>query len=108
MLRDNRSLSLAAPKHLDAPERDLWERLIRSFALDDPGSRELLLQACEARMRARLAREIILKEGCTYRDDRKNLKAHPAVAMERSAQASFLSAMRLLKLDLAGTEKRDD
>jgi hypothetical protein len=58
-------------------------------------------------MRARLSRELILKEGSVYKDDRGNLKAHPAVATERSAQASFLSSMRLLKLDLSGTEKRE-
>jgi P27 family predicted phage terminase small subunit len=105
MLKDNRSLSLAAPRHLPGPEKDLWERLIRSYSIDDPASRELLLQACEARMRCRLAREIIEAEGATYLDG-KRIKAHPAVAMERSAQASFLSSLRLLKLDLSGTEQR--
>src|SRR5262245_35264822 len=105
MLKDNRPPRHSAPKHLAPAERELWDRLMRSFTLDDPASQELLLQACEARGRAREAREQLDREGTTYRDDRGNLKAHPAITTERSAQASFLSAMRLLRLDLVGEKK---
>jgi P27 family predicted phage terminase small subunit len=105
MLKDNRPRPNAAPKHLAPPEAQLWDRLMRSFTLDDPASQELLLQACETRGRARQAREQIAEEGATYRDDRGNLKAHPAITTERAAQASFLSAVRLLRLELTGEPK---
>ena len=104
MLKDNRPRPNAAPKHLAPPEAQLWDRLMRSFTLDDPASQELLLQACEARGRARQAREQIAEEGPTFVDDRKNIKAHPAVSTARAAEASFLSAMRALRLD-AGESK---
>jgi hypothetical protein len=90
---------------LDPPERELWEQLTECYRFDDPASRELLTQAMEARARARQAREVVQSEGPTYRDDRNNLKAHPLLGVERSAQASFLSAMRLLRLDLTGGTK---
>jgi len=105
MLKSSRPGPHTAPQHLAPPEAQLWDRLIRSFTLDDPASQELLLQACEARGRARQAREQIDDEGPTYRDDRGNIKAHPAVTTERAAQASFLSAVRLLRLDINGESK---
>jgi len=105
MLKSSRPPALTAPKHLARPEAELWERLHRSFTLDDPGSQELLTQACEARGRARLARDQLDEEGCTYRDSRGDLKQHPAVSVERSSMNAFVSAMRLLRLDLSGEKK---
>jgi hypothetical protein len=105
MLKSSRPPALPAPKHLAPIERALWDKLYRSFTFDDPASQELLLQACEARGRARLAREQLDEEGCTYRDSRGDLKAHPSIGIERSAMAAFVSAMRLLRLDLAGDRK---
>jgi hypothetical protein len=94
-----------APPHLAGPERELWDGLVRTYRFDDPGSLELLTQALEARARARSCREEVAKDGQTVRDDRGNLKAHPLLAVARSAEASFLSAMRLLRLDLTGGVK---
>jgi P27 family predicted phage terminase small subunit len=107
MLKDTRPPRIGtAPAHLEEPERDLWDRLIRSYRFDDPASLELLMQAMEARARARQARELLKDQGPTIKDDRGNLKAHPLLSVERSAQASFLSAMRLLRLDLTGSTKQ--
>src|SRR6516225_4334001 len=105
MLKDNRARPNAAPKHLAQPEAQLWDRLMRSFTLDDPASQELLLQACEARGRCRQAREQLAEEGSTFKDDRGNIKAHPAVSTARAAESSFLSALRLLRLDINGESK---
>ena len=102
MLRDNRSPTHPAPTHLGKAEKDLWDQLTRSYVLDDPAALEILKQACEARMRARLSRELILQEGAVYKDDRGNLKNHPAIAAERSAQNAFISSLRLLRLDISG------
>jgi terminase small subunit-like protein len=92
----------AAPGHFAEPEADLWRQLVASYRFDDPASLELLRQALEARARARLCRETVEREGATVRDDHGTQKAHPLLAIERSAQASFLSAMRLLRLDIGG------
>jgi P27 family predicted phage terminase small subunit len=105
MLKSSRPGPHAAPKHLAGPEKELWDRLIRSFTLDDPASQELLLQACEARGRCRQAREQLAEEGSTFKDDRGNIKAHPAVSTARAAESSFLSALRLLRLDINGESK---
>jgi Phage terminase, small subunit len=104
MLKDNRSVGDgAAPQHLAEPERKLYAALVRTYRFDDRASLELLTQAMEARQRARECRELVEKDGPTYRDDRGNLKAHPLLSTERSAQAAFISAMRLLRLDLGGS-----
>ena len=105
MLKSNRPPAVTAPKHLARIEAELWTRLHHSFTLDDPASLELLTQMCEARQRARLARAQLDAEGCTYRDSRGYLKQHPAVAVERSSMNAFVSAMRLLRLDLSGEKK---
>jgi Phage terminase, small subunit len=94
-----------APEHFAEPERDLWRQLVTSYRFDDPASLELLVQALEARARARLCREQVAEEGATARDDHGAMKAHPLLSVERQAQASFLSAMRLLRLDIGGKAK---
>jgi len=58
------------------------------------------------RGRVRQAREQLAKDGPTFTDDRGNLKAHPAAAIEKSAQSAFCSALRLLRLDLAGESRK--
>jgi hypothetical protein len=106
MLKDSRPAGDgAAPPHLDEPERKLYAALVRTYRFDDRASLELLCQAMEARQRARQCREQVEKDGPTYRDDRNNLKSHPLLAIERSAQAAFISALRLLRLDLGGSGK---
>jgi hypothetical protein len=94
-----------APSHLAKEEVALWDDLIRTYAIDDAGSLELLALAMEARMRARLCREQVARDGQTVVDDHGTIKAHPLLSVERSAQAAFLSAMRLLRLDFTGVEK---
>jgi Phage terminase, small subunit len=106
MLKDTRPAGDGAvPQHLAEPERKLYRDLVRTYRFDDRASLELLAQAMEARGRVRQCREQVEQDGPTYRDDRGNLKAHPLLATERSAQAAFISAMRLLRLDLGGSGK---
>ena len=91
-----------APAHLEKPERELWASLTRTFKFDDEGSLELLQSALEARMRSRRCRQSIDKEGEVWRDARGNLRPHPLLNAERSARASFIGCMRLLRLDTSG------
>ena len=95
-----------APKHLPAEERELWSALVRTYRFEDRASLELLTQAMEARLRVRLCREQVAKEGQIFVDKKGIQRAHPLLQIERSAQASFISALRLLRLDLSGTETR--
>src|SRR5262245_21275342 len=94
-----------APAHLAKEEAALWDDLTKTYAINDAGSLELLALAMEARMRARLCREQVARDGQTVVDDHGTIKAHPLLSVERSAQAAFLSAMRLLRLGFTWVEK---
>src|SRR5262245_2716515 len=97
----------AAPAHLPREEQQLWSELQRTYRIDDCAAKELLTQAMEARLRVRLCREQVAKEGQIFTDKKGIQRAHPLLQIERSAQASFISALRLLRLDLSGsTEAR--
>jgi phage terminase small subunit len=87
------------PAHLSPAARALWSRLHRAFTLDDPGSLEMLLIACEAHDRAERARKLIDAEGEVLRDRFQQPKPHPACAIERDARAMKLQALRALRLD---------
>jgi hypothetical protein len=101
MLKDRPPAGIGvAPSHLAKEEVRLWDELVKTYRFDDAASLELLAVALEARARARTCREQVRAEGQTVRDDRGVLRAHPLLSVERSAQAAFLSAMRLLRLDL--------
>jgi hypothetical protein len=95
-----------APPHLAPEEAALWDDLVRTYTLDDSASLELLAVGLEARMRSRLCREQVLREGQTVLDPHGVPKAHPLLAIERGAWAQFLSALRLLRLDLGGGERK--
>lgn len=92
----------AAPKHLEKPEAELWTALVEENDFPDVGSLAVLRTALEAHSRARRCREAIDKEGEAVKDRFDQLKPHPLLAAERDARAAFLSAMRMLSLDLAG------
>jgi phage terminase small subunit len=92
-----------APKHLPHEEQELWNELVRTYRFEDAASLELLTQAMEARTRVRLCREQVAKEGQIFTDKKGIVRAHPLLQIERSAQASFISALRLLRLDLSGS-----
>jgi hypothetical protein len=88
-----------APKHLPPPEKQLWNELHAAYRF---------CQALEARMRARLCRLQVQKEGQTTVDKKGTVRAHPLLAAERSAQACFLSTLRLLRIpNLDSTGERE-
>jgi len=88
----------AAPKHLSAEARRLWSRLREDFVLDDEAALLLLRALCEAFDRAEKARAEVARDGATVRDRWGQIKAHPAVAIERDARGQVLAAVRALKL----------
>jgi hypothetical protein len=90
------------PAHLEGPEKELWRRITRVYAIDDPGALEVLDTALSARARMRRCREAIDKGGELIRDRWNVSGANPLLVAERGARDSYLKALRLLNLDLAG------
>jgi hypothetical protein len=88
------------PAHLAEPEAALFKAIIRDYKFNSDASIELLVQAMEARGRARRCRESIDQIGEVWKDAKGNWRPHPLLAAERSARASYAGFMRLLRLDV--------
>lgn len=86
------------PKHLAATGKRLWTSVLSEFTVDDAAGLALLRAACEAADRADQARRRIAREGAVVKDRFGQLKAHPAVAIERDARAAMISAFRAMHL----------
>ena len=86
------------PAHL-SPETQKWWRLVCEEYSLEPHHLRLLQLAGEAWDRAQAAREIIATAGLVVMDDRKNPRAHPAVAIEKDARTAFARLVRELDLD---------
>jgi hypothetical protein len=91
----------ATPKHFAAPEAKLWRDLVHEYAFDDdPAALALLRTALEAHGRARQCRETIDKVGITTTDRFGQIRPNGLLQAERDARNSFLSAMRMMHLDV--------
>jgi P27 family predicted phage terminase small subunit len=90
--------ALRPPKHLSKPARSWWKSAQKHYEM---GEHHLLLltAAGEAWDRLQQARRILASEGITFRDDRGNVRAHPAVAIERDARTGFARIVRELAFD---------
>jgi hypothetical protein len=91
---------LAAPAHLSAPARALWDAILKDYQLE-PHHLATLQKALEAFDRCEQARAIIGREGLTV-EGRYGSRVHPCVAVERDSRAAFLQGLRQLHLDLEG------
>jgi len=87
-----------APSHLSDSARIWWRSCVRKYELDAHHFR-LLQLACEAWDRSREARLILDRDGIVFMDDRKNVRPHPAVAIEKDARTAFARLVRELDLD---------
>lgn len=88
-----------APQHLSEPSRNWWRSCVKDYVLEAHHLR-LLQSAAECWDRQQQARQILDREGITFRDDRGNVRAHPAVAIERDARIGFARLIRELDLDV--------
>lgn len=95
-----RRVAATAPRHLSRASRRLWRQLAEDYALgDEPHALRTLTLACEALDRGEEARERIALDGAYLTDRFGQLKAHPAVAVERDARIAAMRAFRELSLD---------
>ena len=88
------------PKTLSVEAKKWWRKLVREYGIDDPAGCLLLQTALEALDRMRGAQDAISTEGATVRDRYGQLKAHPAVNIERDARAAMLAALKAMNLDV--------
>lgn len=86
------------PEHLSAEAREWWRLVTVDFELE-PHHVKLLQAAAEAWDRTQQARQAVAQDGITFRDSSGNLKANPAVAIERDARTLFARLVRELDLD---------
>jgi P27 family predicted phage terminase small subunit len=80
----------APPAHLTKDAAAWWDSVVREYALE-PHHLKLLQAGCEAWDRAQLARQAVASDGLTFVDGSGNLKANPAVAIERDARTYSLA-----------------
>lgn len=91
-----------APLHLSDDAKGWWHSVVRDFDLE-PHHLRLLQAACEAWDRCQQARQSLVDHGAlTFTDGSGNIKAHPAVSMERDARTLFARLVRELDLDATG------
>jgi hypothetical protein len=95
--------SKGVPSHLAKEEGDLFMQIVRAYALHDEVSQKILEEAMASLQRARLAREVLLKEGMTFKDAKGRPKPHPCCTIERDARAAGLAALKQLNLELPRT-----
>ena len=86
------------PAHLSKGAADWWGDVCRDYELE-PHHLRLLQAACEAWDRMQLAREAVVAGGITFKAANGDLKANPAVAIERDARTAFARLVRELDLD---------
>jgi P27 family predicted phage terminase small subunit len=90
----------APPADLGEAGLELWARIAGEFSLA-PHALSVLEGGCRMADRAQQARAIIDREGLTTLDNRKNIKQHPAVEIERQSLAALQRALKTIGVDLA-------
>lgn len=100
----NRAPASVAEDGLGEESRALFGKIVEAFGIDDPAGREILLVGLQARDRLKAAQARIAQGGLIVSDRYGQLKAHPALAIEREARNGWLAALRVLKLDGAAGE----
>jgi P27 family predicted phage terminase small subunit len=86
------------PYHLSTRCKAWWKSVVRDFELEDHHL-HLLRLCAEALDRCEEARAILGEDGITFRDDRGNVRSHPAVQIEKDARIAVARLLRELSLD---------
>ena len=93
------------PAHLDRRAREFWRRVSRTYVLE-VHQLELLRRACELMDVADRAGSILKVEGLTVIDRFNQVKAHPAVEIQRQAILALARVLRELNLDVGVPDSR--
>ncbi len=89
-----------APKHLSAHGKKVWHQLVDDYDLDrEPHARELLRMALEQLDRAEEVRQRVVKDGAYVTNRHGEVRAHPAIAVEKDAKTLTARLFRELALD---------
>ncbi|MBL8798774.1 MAG: hypothetical protein JNM56_33080 [Planctomycetia bacterium] len=89
----------AAPNTLGAEGRKLWRRIAEDYDLD-AAALVILESACLSQDRESGASAQLVTDGTTTTDRFGQVKAHPAVLIERDSRAAKLRALKQLNLDM--------
>lgn len=88
------------PKHLTRASKALWRQIVGEYGLDDEAhALEVLRLALEALDRCKEARLAVAEDGAYVTDRFGQVKAHPAIAVERDSRIAAMRAFRELSLD---------
>lgn len=87
------------PSHLDPATGLWWRSVVKDYQLE-PHHLRLLTLAAESWDRCTQAREAIATDGLVFRDDRGNVRSHPAVTIEKDSRIAFARLIRELDLDV--------
>ena len=93
------------PKHLSKEAAAWWRSVVRDYDME-AHHLHLLEAACGAWDRMVQARKEIASRGITFAAANGDLKANPAVAIERDARVAFARLVRELDLDAEGPADR--
>ncbi len=93
-----RSRGVRAPAHLREGTRLWWRSVTSTYELEEHHVR-LLTAAAEAWDRLQEARERVQADGAYLTDRFGQIRAHPALAVERDSRIAFARILRELDLD---------
>src|SRR5450759_5625882 len=97
------SRPIRAPAHLSLAARKLFAAVMTTYVLEGHHV-QILVKALEAFDRADAARAIVQNEGILTTSRLGEVKAHPAMAIERDSRAAFFAGIKQLGLDLEGPQ----
>ena len=88
-----------APDHLKTETREWWASVVEDYELE-PHHLRLLTLAAESWDRCCQARATLDADGLTFIDDRKNIRPHPLISVEKDSRIAFARMIRELDLDV--------
>lgn len=98
--RSTRKPSANPPKTLSAEAKKWWRRFAEEYEITDEAGLFLLQAGLEAFDRMREAQKQLDTDGLTTKDRFGQVRAHPAVQIERDSRAAMVSAIKALNLDI--------
>ena len=87
------------PARLSEESGIWWSKILSEYEINDPAGLLILETSLRARDRMVQASVLIDQHGAVTLDRFEQLRANPAVTMERDARAAMLASLRALNLD---------